>query len=410
MQFSQANMGADRVSLVQNANGVEFTVDHSVQYLPDPQGLGRRTFEGWASVRGIDFQGENTPPEAFVGALHRYLKKNPVLLWHHNFSKPIGRILSARIDYRKGIYVVGEVFRSDNPAYAQWQNLGEFDANQIEDLRALADSVWEQLKAGIVRGLSWRGNALKVKRYSEEEDILYTENLQLENLMEISLTPTQVQPDSQVVGVNLTAKALNAPDCGATRGANSMSEFTLSPQEGLNALIQSLQSLEDGTQLPEEFMADLGQTVKSLGYDLAIPGEEVEEDEPVVQSDETAKALMALTTQLQRLQPGVKPEKADRQAAASQDEPSVAPPKPAQGKKVGFDGLCIKALENASNGDEEALTSMTPEDSIKLMGVRSMALSGEGGVHFSKEPFSRNPWPKVTLSEQCVSYLQKLAQ
>ena len=120
MQFSQANMGADRVSLVQNANGVEFTVDHSVQYLPDPQGLGRRTFEGWASVRGIDFQGENTPPEAFVGALHRYLKKNPVLLWHHNFSKPIGRILSARIDYRKGIYVVGEVFRSDNPAYAQW--------------------------------------------------------------------------------------------------------------------------------------------------------------------------------------------------------------------------------------------------------------------------------------------------
>ena len=415
MITSTAEIAKSRVDVNEGDGFVSFRVDHTVKHVGDPEGLGRRTFEGWASVTGIDFEGEDTPPEAMAKALQVYLQKNPVLLWHHNYELPIGRILSARVVFGKGIYVVGEVFRPDDQHFARYQNSGT--VQNVPALRDLAEDVWQRLKAGFIRGLSWQGKALKISKWSEAEDRFYTENAAVINLDEISLTPAQVHPDGQVIGVNTTAKALkNVPLQEDKTGESSMDKEALEKQ--LAELVQGLKDF-DG-ELPEGFGANVAQVAKACGAEVETPAAapsvqppqgKTEEDFSALnlKLEETQKALMALTEDFKQIkQPEAPPAVAPRQGQAAHVAPSGAAPKPSVGQgSMTVVAACRKALANISAGDEEAMKSVPAVDAVKMHSIVSCDKYGAAGFTMSLKRGGHST-PDITLANSTMAYLKSL--
>ena len=99
-----------------------------------------RMIEGYASVTGIrDRDGEIMDKNAFDHGLNAYMD-NPVLLLNHDMKKPIGKILSAKVD-GTGLWVKAQL------------------AKNVED----ADSAWNLIKQGILKAFSVGGLFKKIK-------------------------------------------------------------------------------------------------------------------------------------------------------------------------------------------------------------------------------------------------------
>lgn len=420
MRRATPDIGMDRLTTTENDKSVSIVVDHQVRHIPDPDGLGRRTFEGWASIDGIDFQNESTPPEAFVEAITEYMAKNPVLVWHHKLELPIGKILKADVVFGKGVYVVGEVFRSNNTAY------NKMSPSKVPALRDLADQVWEMLKTGTIRGLSWRGDTLKLKRWSKEEQQLYTENAHLLNLIEISLTPTQVHPGSQVVGVNTTAKALNTPAQGAEKGESQMADKN-ALNESVDGVLQGLAQLEDGAQISQEILDKIGSAAKACGFDINTPATEpVEPSEPAAApfnaqelaqliAQETAKALKPIQEKVEKLST----EPAPRLSVGATD-PNAAQTKPGEEtgmpQKMSLVDACAKALAVLSdadpdNKDFQAIMAgkIKDEDLLKMHSLVRQAKRGDNS-YLMRNDKKGHLQPDISLHSRTIRVLRKISQ
>jgi HK97 family phage prohead protease len=95
---------------------------------------------GYASTWDLDRAGDRINPFALDSAVEQYMSTNPVLLWSHKYAlPPIGRVLKARIDRARGLYIEAVMPRPTDGSFA-----GE---------------VWQAAKAGIVKafslGASW---------------------------------------------------------------------------------------------------------------------------------------------------------------------------------------------------------------------------------------------------------------
>lgn len=86
-----------------------------------------RLIEGYASTRDLDRTGDVVQPGAFAESLKDFLA-NPVLTYMHDWSNPIGKIISARID-EFGLFIRAEISET-------------------------ADRVWKLIEEGILRAFS----------------------------------------------------------------------------------------------------------------------------------------------------------------------------------------------------------------------------------------------------------------
>lgn len=213
-----------------------------------------RIFEGWASLSGVDYHDHSIPALLFEEAAAEYMRKNPVILWDHIRSLPIGRVLRMRIEER-GVYIRGEIFQGEQIRSAV---TGDVDHPSIA---MVADEAWNLIKLGGARGLSIR---CKKRGPFKEINTSYgtvKEPQEIVLIYEISVTPIQVSPGAQIDGVNLLAKALSwAPPPGEE---TMTKEELLAAQEAL--LKASREYAKSGEELPSEFLERHDILTKALG-------------------------------------------------------------------------------------------------------------------------------------------------
>src|SRR3982751_617171 len=71
---------------------------------------------GYASTNNKDRVGDVILPEAWAkGGLENY-KKNPILLFNHNYGKPVGSTTEIRVD-DKGLFIEGTISKSAGDTY-----------------------------------------------------------------------------------------------------------------------------------------------------------------------------------------------------------------------------------------------------------------------------------------------------
>jgi HK97 family phage prohead protease len=137
--------------------------------------------EGYASDYLPDRDGEIVTPDALRKALDAYMA-NPVLMYNHKLSEQMGRVAKAIVD-DKGLRI-GAIVRRPEP--------GTERMNRYMDV-----------KRGDLRGFSIGGFFKRVK------DALGRMNIPSLDLVEISLTPTPVNP--RTLGT-VAGKALSEAD------------------------------------------------------------------------------------------------------------------------------------------------------------------------------------------------------
>lgn len=121
--------------------------------------------EGYASDFDEDRQDEAFEPGAFDRAIKSFME-NPVLLYHHDFAKALGRVLDLKRD-GKGLFMKAVL---DKPAPGSW-----------------AEDIYNKVRSGSIKGLSVGG---RFHRKNTEAG----PRIHRADLMEISVTPMPVNP------------------------------------------------------------------------------------------------------------------------------------------------------------------------------------------------------------------------
>jgi len=306
-----------------------------LRHIDDP--LGRRLFEGWASLAGIDWQDEEILPSAFENSARDYLRKNPVLLWDHHRHIPIGKCLELTLS-PQGVYMKGEIFRAETsptcpiPTDANGKVIEGF-----EPFLAKANEVWWGVQNGNIRGLSVNGKARKRAVWSPELGRYVKQAFEV-LLYEISVTPAQVHPGSKIVAVNTLAKALTitkALPLPPPQQRNKMNKI-LQLQKQLIEELRAQASANGGVDLPEEFVSNHDAITKALQFS---PGEE-----SVELGDAITKAVAAAVAPLQQKIASLEgtPAPLTRQVTMQADPQTQAKP----GTDTGNEGQAItKALD-----------------------------------------------------------------
>ncbi len=118
----------------------ELTVD----YLPNVRDLAPAlegdalVLSGYAATWDLDRVGDRFDPRSLDKALSTFMETNPVVLFQHQRSKPpIGKVLEARIDRDRGLWVKALLPR---PAKGSW-----------------AESIWTAARQGLLRAFSVGG-------------------------------------------------------------------------------------------------------------------------------------------------------------------------------------------------------------------------------------------------------------
>src|SRR4051812_11494717 len=77
---------------------------------------------GLASNFDLDRENERMSRTAFDRGLRRYLASNPILLYNHQYSRPVGKVTSAKIDAR-GLWITAELPKpaAGTADYNLWQ-------------------------------------------------------------------------------------------------------------------------------------------------------------------------------------------------------------------------------------------------------------------------------------------------
>ena len=337
---------------------VEFEVGaNQLYHIPDDQG--RRLIEGWASLRGIDWQDEEILPESFERGAMDYLSKNPVLLWDHKRHIPIGKVRSLTIT-DDGLFMQAEIFaptEEDTERLQQLNSLSEgYDSYLLK-----ANEVWWGVQQGQIRGLSVSGRTRRRAVFSPELNKYIHQGVET-LIHEISITPTQVHPGSRITGVNTLAKALEltkALPLIYTR--TTMNEKQKKAFEAQTAYLAALKELGDGAELPQEMV----EVHKALSTAIADdPQPEKKEVAVQEQPDITALIVKAIADQLSPIQ-----EQINKLA-------NVPAPIKAKTSLVAPEGASVKPLteQNESNAIEKAL-------GIVAMSKNGRANLGDGEFH-----------------------------
>lgn len=124
--------------------------------------------EGYAAGFGLDREGEAFEPGAFERGLEKYLRTNPILVYHHHYDQALGVVEDARVD-SKGLFIRA---RLDEP----------------EPGTPLAD-VYRKVKSGTIKGFSVGG--LFKRKQTPSGPRIYTADI-----VEISVTPLPMEPGS----------------------------------------------------------------------------------------------------------------------------------------------------------------------------------------------------------------------
>jgi HK97 family phage prohead protease len=122
--------------------------------------------EGFASDALPDRQDEFFDPDAFDASIKSYLDTNPVLLYHHDPSRALGRVLELR-KQPDGLWMKAVI---DPPTPGSW-----------------AEDVFNKVKRGTIKGLSVGGKFYR--RVMNGKPMIHKADL-----MEISVTPMPVNP------------------------------------------------------------------------------------------------------------------------------------------------------------------------------------------------------------------------
>ena len=129
---------------------------------------GTVVIEGMASDWGIDDQDEVFEPGAFQRGIDNFLNTNPVLLYHHDGAKALGRVTDLT-ETPSGLKMRAEI---DPPASGSW-----------------AEDIVNKVKSGTIRGLSVRGKFRRRPNPNGGVAKIYEAGLR-----EISVTPLPVNP------------------------------------------------------------------------------------------------------------------------------------------------------------------------------------------------------------------------
>ena len=168
--------------------------------------------EGLASDWWLDDQDEVFEPGAFQKGIDTFLSTNPVLLYHHDGGKALGRVTSLE-ETNEGLMMKAEI---DPPAKGSW-----------------AEDIVNKIKSGTIRGLSVRGKFRR--RPSDGGGVA---RIYEAGLREISVTPLPVNPRTMFA---VAAKAFADED-------DELAEQIAGLQGAVHALEGVFETLEDRTR------------------------------------------------------------------------------------------------------------------------------------------------------------------
>lgn len=160
-----------------DTEGFSFKVDSKAANVSESDD-GRVWIEGIASDWDEDRHDEAFLPNAFDDAVETFLKTHPALIYHHDFSKALGKVTElTKTD--KGWYMKAYI---DPPADGSW-----------------AEDVVNKVKSGTIKGLSVAGRFFRQQTPNGPR-------IHKADLIEISVTPMPVNPRTLF---SVTQKALD---------------------------------------------------------------------------------------------------------------------------------------------------------------------------------------------------------
>lgn len=177
---------------------------------------GTVVIEGMASDWGLDDQDEMFEPGAFQKGIDAFLSTNPVLLYHHDGAKALGRVTDLT-ETPTGLKMRAEI---DPPAQGSW-----------------AEDIVNKVKSGTIRGLSVRGKFRRRPNADGGVAKIYEAGLR-----EISVTPLPVNPRTMFA---VAAKAFEDSPYDVT------AEQIAGLQGAVNRLEGIFHTLEDSFYGPE---------------------------------------------------------------------------------------------------------------------------------------------------------------
>jgi HK97 family phage prohead protease len=139
----------------------DFILDTKAQVYEDDGSL---YIEGFAANSLPDRQDEFFDPQAFDASVKSFLETNPVLLYHHDPSKALGRVLELE-KKPEGLWMKAVI---DPPSPGSW-----------------AEDIYSKVKRGTIKGLSVGGKFYR--RLVGGKPFIHRADL-----MEISVTPLPV--------------------------------------------------------------------------------------------------------------------------------------------------------------------------------------------------------------------------
>lgn len=365
------------------SDAIDFSISMgTLAHINDPQG--RRIFEAWATLSGIDWQDEEISPDAFNASARDYLARNPVILWDHKRYLPIGRCLSLTFT-EQGIYVKGEILRGREIA-ADWANNPSLDGHRFpgaESIGAKCDEVWNLILQGIALGVSVSGSArMRANVYGEELGRVVSRVVEA-LLREISITPIAVHPGAKIVAANTFAKALELTKALELRPiqqpkerGNTMKikkEELIAAQQNLRSLLNGYAEQNDGN-LPDEWVEEHQDLQKAL----VIP--EVQEDDGAIETSNHELSEL-IENQIQK----------------------ALNPMQEENEKLRAE---IAALKGEQAPIKNRVTLTTPEGSqVKPMDAASKKSNVQKALELASDPESNQKLPRHNSSDLMALYL-----
>lgn len=143
-----------------------FTLDGKAVVAPEDDG--RLRIEGYAATLGLDRKDEAFLPGVFETGLDKYFRENPILLYHHQADKPLGRVEDIKLD-NKGLFVKAVL---DPPTEGTW-----------------SEDVYKKVASGTIKGFSI-GGIFKRKMTPQGPRVHEAD------FAELSVTPLPLEPGS----------------------------------------------------------------------------------------------------------------------------------------------------------------------------------------------------------------------
>lgn len=161
-----------------------------------------RIFEGIATAQIVDKQGEMAIVDAFIKSIPKWLESGGFIIdWHSN------RVVGKALGYEP-VTLKEEFTNTEIPAV-------KIKAEIFNRGYALDDEVWNNIKNGTYKGLSFGGAVRSGGRESVEVDGRLAYALKDIELYEISVCPSPVNPIAVITDFNMLAKAEGNKVCSS---------------------------------------------------------------------------------------------------------------------------------------------------------------------------------------------------